>query len=210
MPAAATDSFVAANGTALTTYDADWSLNSGNFAIQGNAAVANGALATTECGAHRTDVVATDDQGSRGTIKSISGGGTNQREGVGVRMALDNSANYYGVYYDDDLNEAYFFKNIAGTITQLGATISVVLVATNKIRLDIIANLLELFFDTGSGYASQGTRTDSALPTGAWGITGKGITTVERIGDWEGWNLGVVPSGPPGGNYGVAIQQRAG
>lgn len=208
MPAVATESFTDANGTTLLVHTVNFELNSGDFVIQGNAACANGAASTTECGAHSVEAPATADQSARITIASISGGGTNQRNGVGVRMALDNTANYYGAYYDDDLNEVYFFKNVAGTVTQLGAAISVTLVATNKLRLDIVGNLLEVFFDTGAGWVSQGTRTDSAFATGAFGITGKGITTAERIDDFEGWNLGVVPSAPLQYKRCLAPQQR--
>lgn len=182
-----TDAFTGTTGTALTTYNASWSLNAGDFDIQSNALAANGAATTTECAAAWTANAFTDDQYAQARLAATSAT-VNARVGVGVRLALDHSANYYGVYYDQDTGETYVFKNVAGTITQLGALFSGIRSVTDLFRLEGVGGVLEYLLNS----VSQGTRSDSAFGSGSTGVVGRGTEPLHRIDDWEGGDIGVV------------------
>lgn len=179
-----TETFTAANGTALTTYSSSWSLNAGDFAIQTNRLVPNGATSTTECAARWNADTFPNDQYAEATVPSLSGGGVNERSGVGVRIATDGSANYYGLYYDDDLSNVLMFKVVAGVWTQLGAAFAA-LAAGDVIRLEVIGTTLEYFKNT----VSQGTRTDTDLTAGSAGVVGKGISAAQSLDDWTAGSL---------------------
>lgn len=184
-----TDNFTGSNGTALTTYSSSWSINAGDFAIQGNALAANGATSTTESAARRNDEAFPPNQYAQATI-SAKGAVLNAKIGVGVRIATDGSANYYGIYYDDDSGDVLMFKVVGGTWTQLGAAFNGTLAVGTIIRLEIKGTTLEYFRDTGAGFVSQGTRTDSDLSSGAAGVVGRGLTTGQTIDDFSAGTFG--------------------
>lgn len=172
--------FTAANGTALTTYDASFAVNAGDFAIQSNGLCPNGATASTDCAARWDDDVFPDDQWVEWDWTSFSGGGVNERAGGGVRIARDGSANYAGIEYDDDTGDLTFFEVVSGVKSQLGAVLSAPALGSRG-RLEVKGSTLE-YFEAG---VSRGTRTTS-LTSGNAGAVGRGISAAQRIDNLDG------------------------
>lgn len=187
----ATDAFTGTTNDPLTTYSGNWALNSGNFDIQSNALAANGAASTTESMAHWTADTPSDDQAAQAKLAAKSAT-FDARIGVGVRIALDNSANGYGLYYDEDGGETYLYKLVGGVVTQLGASFTAVRSVNEQFRLEVIGSILEYKLDSGSGFVSQGTRSDSTFASGSYGVSGKGTTAGHAMDDWLGESLGVA------------------
>lgn len=184
----ATESFTDTTGTALTTHSASWSLNIGDFSIQSNELAANGVLAADLCAARWNADAFPSDQYAQATLSS-KGAVINARIGVGVRIATDGSANYYGLYYDDDASETTMFKVIAGVWSAIGAVFAGNRIVGDVLRLEIVGTTLQYFLNG----VSQGTRTDSDLSSGSAGVVGRGLTTGHRIDNWEGGSLVTAP-----------------
>ena len=183
----ATDVFTGSNGTALTTYSANWTLNSGNFAINTNAIAPN--ASTTECAAGWNADTFNNDQYSQGTVSVTNG----QTHAIGVACRCSTSggtATYYGWYSDTgQANAAFLHKSVTGTWTQLGSTGAR---WTNglAIRLEITGTTLRPM--RAGATDAIGTQTDSAIASGRAGLSGYGVGTSVRLDDWEGGNLTVA------------------
>jgi hypothetical protein len=176
----ATDSFTGTNGTALQTYSSNWGINAGGFVINTNAfAPASGG---NECGARWTADSFNNDQYAQ-CVLTAKEGTTNFAAGIGVRHAAAGTATYYG-YYQDGGGNGFCFKNVAGTWTLLGAAFSSAATSTT-LRLEANGTTLTVKHNG----ASQGTRTDSSITSGAAGVTGYSNSTSMRADDWEGGNL---------------------
>lgn len=175
----ATDTFTAANGTALTTYSANWTLNSGDFAINTNAVYPNSS--GNECGAHWNADSFNADQYASGTISNAGGNPV----GPAVRCHT-SSASYYGLY--GDLSALYMFKYISPTWTQKGSSGGAC--ATNDtLKLEISGTTLTPYKNGGT-ISPPGAQTDSSIASGYAGITGYSSGTSQRFDTWEGGNLG--------------------
>ncbi len=180
----ATDAFTAANGTALTTYSTNWALNSGNFAINTNAVHPN--QTTAECGARWTADVFGNDQYSQGRLANLTT--TGQTVGVAVRMATSGAASYYGYYADGSgSGKTFLFKMVSGTWTQLGS-LGAALSANDVLRLEVSGTTLTPKVN-GATQSPPGAQSDSALSSGAGGLSGYSVSTSMRLDDWEGGNL---------------------
>ena len=185
----ATDAFTGTDGTALTTYSANWSLNSGNFVINTNAVAPN--QLTTECGARWNADTFGNDQYAQGKLANITTAG--QTIGVAVRAATGGAASYYGFYADGSGGgKTFLFKMVAGTWTQLGS-LGAALAVNAVLRLEVSGTTLTPKVN-GSTQSPPGAQTDSALASGAAGLSGYSASTAMRLDDWEGGNLG---GGPP-------------
>lgn len=184
----ATDTFTGANGTALQTYSANWTINAGAFQINTNACAPDSV--GNECGAGWNADTFDNDQYSQCTLSAKSGSNAHAA-GPGVRHA-NSGATYYG-YYADGTTTAYAFKNVGGTWTQLGANFSSPAAGT-VLRLEVSGTTLTIKHNG----VSQGTRTDSAIASGRAGVVGYSASTGMRIDDWEGGNLS-------GGGGGVTV-----
>lgn len=176
----ASDAFTGTNGTALTTYSAAWTLNSGNFDIQSNALCAN--AADTECGAHRNDETFDADQYSEAVIGALAG--TVSWVGVAVRCATDGSENYYGFYGAGSASQV--FKVVSGTWTQIGSDFPA-FSPGDVVRLEVEGTTLRAYID---GVQQGSDLTDSALSAGAAGVCGYSDATTSSLASWEGGNLG--------------------
>jgi len=186
----ATDAFTGTDGTALTTYSANWSLNSGNFVINTNAVAPN--QATTECGARWNADTFGNDQYAQGKLANSTT--TGQTIGVAVRAATGGAASYYGFYADGSGGgKTFLFKMVAGTWTQLGS-LGAALAVNAVLRLEVSGTTLTPKVN-GSTQSPPGAQTDSAHSSGAAGISGYSVSTSMRLDDWEGGNLGGRP--PP-------------
>lgn len=174
----ATDTFTAADGTALTTYSASWTLNDGNFAINTNSVHSN--AATVETGAHWNADTFNDNQYALGTIVAI---GANPM-GVAVR-AHATAATWYGFY--SDTGGSYLHKNVAGVWTQLGST-GAAFSVNDIIRIEVSGATVTPMRN-GATISPPGAQTDSAIASGSAGITGYNNSTSSRVDGWEGGNL---------------------
>ena len=187
----ATDTFTGTDGTALTTYSANWSLNSGNFVINTNSVAPNQAL--IEGGARWNADTFASDQYAQGKIVAVSTSG--QTIGVAVRASTSGTASYYGFYNDGSGGgKTFLFKMVSGTWTQLGA-IGTGLAANDVIRLEISGTTLTPKVN-GVTKSPPGAQTDSALSSGAAGLSGYSASTSNRLDDWEGGSLGSVAPSP--------------
>ena len=185
----ATDAFTGTDGTALTTYSANWSLNSGNFVINTNAVAPN--QSATECGARWNADTFGNNQYAQSKLANITT--TGQTIGVAVRAATGGAASYYGFYADGSGGgKTFLFKMVAGSWTQLGS-LGAALAVNDIIRLEVSGTTLTPKVN-GSTQSPPGARTDSAHSSGAAGLSGYSVSTSMRLDDWEGGNLG---GGPP-------------
>jgi len=73
----------------------------------------------------------------------------------------------YGIYLDPS-NGVVIFKIINGTYTQLGDAVSATISNGHKYGLTAIGTTLTLWRDTGSGWSSVTTRTDSSITAGGY------------------------------------------
>ena len=187
----ATDAFTSTNGTTLTTYSSSWSLNSGDFAINTNAVYPNQSGA--EGGARWNADTFGNDQYAQGKLANITT--TGQTIGVAVRASTGGAASYYGFYADGSGGgKTFLFKMVSGTWTQLGST-GAALSANDLLRLEISGTTLTPKVN-GSTQSPPGTQTDSALSSGAAGLSGYSLSTAMRLDDWEGGNLAGTPVMP--------------
>lgn len=175
----ATDAFTGTSGTALQTNNASWSINSGSFVIQGNAVTPTGA--GVECLARWNADTFSNDQYSQCVAAILATGGV--QAGVAVRVSTSGAATGYGAYWDN--TTAYIWKNVAGTWTQLGATVSPP-AAGQVVRLEVSGTTLTLKYNG----VTQATRTDGDITSGAAGLSGYSSGGSGYLDDWEGGNLG--------------------
>ena len=176
----ASDDFTAADGTALTTHSASWTLCSGNFAIYSNAV---GSSAGGECGAGWNADAFENDQYAKATVALIDTVDDWHIVGVAVRCDVTTpSANYYGFYGSD--TEGYLFKIVAGVYTQFGAA-TAGFDATDVIRIEAEGTTITAKING----VTVRTADDNAFASGAAGICGYRAGEESMLGDWEGGNL---------------------
>ncbi|MCB9135150.1 MAG: hypothetical protein H6636_06975 [Anaerolineales bacterium] len=191
----ATDAFTGSDGTELTTYSGNWTLNSGNFVINTNALAPYASV--TEDGAHWNADTFADDQYAQIVLAAET---SSHASGVAVRCHA-SAATYYGWY--DDTTSCYMFKMMGGTWTQLGAALGSETVG-NTIKLEVVGTTLT-YYRNGS---SRATRTDSAISAGYAGVSGYGSSNSSRVDDWEGGNVGVAAGQPTTKRLGLARFMR--
>ncbi len=175
----ATDTFTAADGTALTTYSANWTLNGGGFSIYSNALCNNG---SGDYAAHWNADTFEDDQYASCKITVGS-----SYIGPAVRVASGSTKTYYGIYGGG--STAYMYVAVDGGWTQLGSTGSAW--ATNDvIRIEANGTTISST-KNGSATGMPGPVTNNSIASGYAGVTGyAGLDTTHRLDDWEGGNLG--------------------
>lgn len=171
-----TDSFTGTNNDQLTTYSSNWSLNSGDFDIQSNALAPDAAI--TECGAHWNANSFSDDQYAKVTLVAEL---AVPSVGPAVRCAGAGVDTYYGLY--NATTGIYIFKMVAGTWTQLGATVASA--AVNDVLMLKVQGTTLTYNLNGT---DRTTRTDSAIASGSAGVCGYEDNTGARMDNWEGGN----------------------
>ncbi len=179
----ATDAFTGSDGTALTTYSANWTLNFGNFALFSNSLRPNGGDVNTDAAAHWNADTFGNDQYAQGTVPAIS----TAYMGVAARCAT-SAATFYNFLVNSD---AYYLnKYVAGAGTNLGNTPSPDLTVGDTLRIE--ANGTSIVAKR-NGTNKIGPITDSSITSGSAGVTGNGTGTGGvRIDNWEGGNLGAA------------------
>lgn len=188
MPLPASDSFTNTNGTLLTTHNSSWTFQSGTIVIQGNAAATNSAA--RDCFASWNADTFNDDQYSQGTILTVTVG---EYAGVACRMAsgtIDTNYHYYS-----ESGVSYFQKLVDGTYTQFGSTGSG-FASNDVVRIEASGTTITPKLNGTTDTSVGGAVTDSSIASGAAGIGGYGVVGASgtRIDDWEGGDLGAVPS----------------
>ncbi len=180
----ATDTFTAANGTALTTYSGSWSLSGGDFQINSNAVGPN--KNNQECGAYWNADAFDAAQYATGTISSV---GDSHDVGPAVRGAA--SGNYFG-FYAAKFDASYLFKVVATVWTQLGSS-GAEFALNDVVRLEADGTTITPKVN-GVTLDPPGAQTSTSLPTGAAGLAGYHSGTTMLLDNWEGGNLagGVV------------------
>jgi hypothetical protein len=178
----ATDTFTGVNGTALQTYSANWTIQCGAFAINTNAFYANASGA--EGAAYwNADVFANNQYAQCAHAAEAS----TPHTGPAVRISTAASAGttndtYYGFYANSI--DRQIFKNVAGTWTQFGSN-GASPALNDVLRIEVEGTTIRCYVN-GAGLVSN---TDSAIASGAAGISGFDTGTGQRSDTWEGGNL---------------------
>lgn len=176
----ATDAFTAADGTALTTYSANWTNNGSTFSITSNALRCS---SSSEGAAHWNADTFGNDQYATATVTAIT---SFAYIGVSVRCHA-SATTFYG--FESNSNDAsYLFKYVAGVSTTLGST-GAVFTVTDVLRLEASGTTITPKVD-GATLNPPGAQTDSSISSGYAGVVGAGNDSGSRIDNWEGGNLG--------------------
>lgn len=187
----ATDNFTDTNGVQLTTHNASWTLNKGNFDIQSNALASD---QNGETGAHWNADSFDDDQYAQADgIAKIAVNAI----GLAVRCSLTGGVGtYYGFYADgyDVTGHTYLFKMVSGSWTQLGVRSNDDIVG-KLMRVEVSGTTLTPLLD-GVLEDPPGVQTDAAISSGAAGVSGWNDQPTGRIDNWEGGNLAGDIIGP--------------
>lgn len=176
----ATDVFTGSDGTALTTYSANWTLNFGDFQILGNQLRTN-SPGNDGLAYWNADTFA-NNQYAQCTLSMLGP----SYVGPAVRCAVGGADTGYYFFGGP---ERYLTKVVTGTFTQLGSTggaASVGQVYRLEANGTTITPKIDGVTDTGVG----GAQTDSAIASGAGGVSGSGSNSSVRMDDWEAGDLG--------------------
>jgi hypothetical protein len=176
--------FTAANGTALTTYDSNFQNNSGALAINTNSVHPNSAF--NEIGVRWNGDSFNADQYSQATL-AAKPASNSFFIGVGCRHAAAGTASYY-LYYTAN-TETWFGKLVGGTFTAFGAVMGGRSVG-EVLRIEAEGTTIRAKING----AQQRAQTDSALASGAAGLTGYEQSTTLRLDDWEAGNVTPDPT----------------
>lgn len=180
----ATDTFTAADDTALTTYSANWTLNGGNFQINTNALASNADGANTL--AHWNADAFADNQYSQITVVAL---GTSY-DGVwaAVRCASAAHTGYTFEGYPTAVDYNQLWKYAAGVGTQIGSSGTVNVQVNDVLRIEANGTTITPLLN-GVTTGTPGAQTDSSIDSGSAGVGGFGNATAGRSDNWEGGNL---------------------
>lgn len=154
-------SFVAANGTSLTSFDSNWVNNRGSFAITGNNLYA---AAAGQISVAHYNTVAAADQWAGITVGAVGAAGG---IGVALRCAAGAISTCYGFYATQTTR--YLFKYVAGSYTQLASEVAATIV-DDSIFVTVIGNTISVTYN-GSPWG-PGDIADSEIASGYLGIVG--------------------------------------
>jgi len=176
----ATDVFTAANGTALQTYSASWTINNGAFDIQSNQAHPNHAVNNSL--AHWNADTFSDNQYAQITVT-----GAGLTVGVGVRMAASAATGY--VFLIEDSSRMSINRWLAGTSVRIGTQINTPIPAVGQVlRLEVTGHTL---IGKVNG-VTRVTASDSQIGSGWAGIIGVLNGATVLLDDWEGGDLPTI------------------
>ena len=178
-----TDAFTTGADAALTTYSANWSINTGNFQVLAASDDFRANSTNNESGAFHNVETFGNNQYAQVVLTAISDTGT---LGAATRCGAAGVASYYHFYTGDTAN--YLAKMVTGTWTQLGSDGSG---AANGDTIRIESNgTTQTPKINGSATGTPGAQTDSSLASGKAGISGWGAASTLRGDNFEGGNLG--------------------
>ena len=171
-----TDAFGSADGTALATHNAAWSVTTGSSAIQGGAA---GCATGSSCLAKETGETYSNDQTGTGTIKTPA---SNYYMGIGLRIGTGDTG--YRCVVDD--NEFRIDRRNSGNTTLTTESPAPTVNDGEKIEFFIVGSSLTCYRkNSGGTIIATLTTTDATFSTGRPGIAGfnQATTSTTRIDD---------------------------
>lgn len=181
-----TDAFTNSDGTALATHNASWTVSVGGFSVNTNSLYATGAAA---CLAFWNAASFNDDQYSQVVLVAV--GGSNRYLGCAVRCDTGSADTAYTAQYRSGA-AGFLSKRVAGTPTTLSSTLNTPNV-NDVLRLEAEGTTITALVNA----AQDEQVTDSAIASGAAGIYGQNTSTLHRLDDWDGGNLGAGVTGSP-------------
>lgn len=170
-----TDAFTASTGTALATYNANWTVVAQTANIQDNAASCSSGSGS--CLAKDNSNTYSNDQQGTGTIKTPSGS-----QYAGIALRLTTGAAGYLCRVDDNEFQIYRF----GTTLKLAEQASPTILTGDVMTFTIAGNVKTCTITRSSVQIYQITESsDSTYTSGSAGIGGfgSGCTTCTRIDD---------------------------
>jgi hypothetical protein len=186
----ATDAFTGTNGTALQTYSANWTINSGALQIQSNAVTGN--QASVDSVAHWNADNFPNNQYCQAVL---AGTITNDNHGVCVRVDASARTGYVFFAIDPTARSVYRIDAGAYVLLTIDNTAPVV---GQTYRIEISGSAITAKVN-GSVIAALST-TDSTYSSGFGGISGYNNSNTERLDNWEAGDLN-----PPAGNVYVCV-----
>ena len=190
----ASDTFTGTNGTQLTAYSANWTLNAGDLDIQTNAVSPDGGNYFGTVAAHWNADSFDNDQYAQITVVALSAAELWNFIGVSVR-AHASAATFYTFFGGSD--GTYLYKQVAGSENQIGSVAAAVSV-NDVLKLTVSGTTLTPN-KNGSTTGTPGAQTDSSIASGYAGLGGysgdSGARTNTRGDSWEGGNLSTGATG---------------
>jgi hypothetical protein len=165
----AQDDFTGTNGTQLTTYNSRWTLNSGDFDIQGNELCADAPTSGNIHGAHWNAATFDNDQYAQ-AIARVTADNTDINIGVSVRCHASSDDFYDFHWRSGDGDDLWLYKTVAGAYTQL-SWVEADWSDGDLFRLEVSGTTLTCL-KNGSTTGAPGAQTDSARSSGFPGVSG--------------------------------------
>jgi len=174
----ATDAFTAANGTALATYNASWTVNAGAWDIQSNSVHPNSAAAHIT--AHWNADTFTNDQYAQMTVTGV---GTYIAVAVRVAVSADT-----GYSFRAEAATIYIQRKLAGVLATL-RSVAYSTQVNDVLRLEVVGESLTAKVN---GVVKLSV-SDTNIGSGFAGIMGFSNTAGILGDNWEGGNI--IPVG---------------
>lgn len=171
----ATDAFTGTDGTALATHNANWTVRSGFYELNGNRLLATGVVGMAQW----TADAPADDQYSQITIQTVTSGAY---MGVATRIHPTLQTYYFCICDSGSVN---LQKYVSGSVSHIGSSpLSMTISSGAIVRLEASGTTISCKIN-GSTVLSA---TDSSITSGSVGIASySGYYTY--MDDWSGGNL---------------------
>lgn len=181
----ASDTFTGADGTALTTYSANWTINTGSFLLISNALRANvsGGFSLARWSA---DVFPND---QKAQVDYVPAAGSNGAIGPAVRISTAGATSCYGLY--TDTSNLRFFRLDAGSYSEFATTTP--LVFGDVMRIEAEGSTIRVYVN-GVLWTST---TDSTYSAGSGGIAAFADFSYRRVDNFSAGALTVATYAPP-------------
>lgn len=182
----ATDAFTGTNGTALSTYSANWTEERNGMQIYSNAVMP---VATDDDAFAFWDAdTFDDDQYSEATAVALNASG-HYWAAVVIRCSTNDTCwMYTGAIKNGDYGGKELNKWVDGTVTYVENIYTVGWSVNDVIRIEADGDTITPYLN-GSIDTDLGAVADGGINSGAAGIGGYGNTNDTRVDDWEGGNL---------------------
>ena len=183
-----TDTFTGTDGTALSTYDANWVTDAGAIQIQ-----INHARSTTTGGRARwTGDTPTADQS---TAITIYGDGSDGAQSMGAGVRFGSSANSGYVYSCNVISQS-LYRIDTGTPTLLGSSVTFTNSIGDIIKLSVTGTTLDCTLN-GSTTNAPAQQTDATYASGDWELWFDSAGTNIEADSITVDNIGSAPTGIP-------------
>jgi len=181
----ATDAFTSASDQTLTAYSASWTNNGSSeftvLAASDDVGPTTNVTHADEIAHWNADTFA-DDQYALGKTTTMVTPGD-----IGPAVRVDASA-MTAYVYSSDSSASFLGKYVAGAYTQLGSNGSAAVV-NDILKVTVVSTTVTPYINS-STTGTPGAQTDSAITSGSGGIYGYRASSVCRLDDWEGGDVG--------------------